>query len=181
MRSLVRVVLFVMLILAPASARAADPENTLYMDVPGGRVVIVMRPDLAPLTVAHIRNLVRRGFYDGMAFHRVLPGELAQTGDPRGDGSGGSGQTIKGEFSQAHHRRGIVSMARTSDVDSGDSQFFICMKELPALDGKYAIWGEVTSGMEFIDAIRAGEPQGGGMVDRPDHIKTMVVAADVDK
>src|SRR5712691_12147449 len=103
-------------------AMAADLENTLYMDVPAGRVVIEMRPDLAPATVAQVKALVRQGFYDGIVFHRVIDGFMAQTGDPRGDGSGGSGQPLKAEFSDEKHVRGVVSMARTSDPNSADSQ-----------------------------------------------------------
>ena len=109
-----------------------------------------MRPDLAPITVAHIKELVRRGFYNGIAFHRVIPGFMAQTGDPLGNGTGGSGHPIKGEFSPTEkHVRGVVSMARTSDPDSADSQFFIMFDAAPSLDGKYAIWGKVVSGMEY--------------------------------
>jgi peptidylprolyl isomerase len=163
-----------------ATAPAADLENTLYLDVPAGRVVIEMRPDLAPVTVAHIKELVRRGFYNGIAFHRVIPGFMAQTGDPHGDGSGGSGHPIKGEFSKTEkHVRGVVSMARTSDPDSADSQFFIMFDAAPSLDGKYAIWGKVVSGMEYIDAIKKGNPAQNGAVSNPDHIVRMQVAADV--
>src|SRR6185437_12672815 len=125
-----------LLLLVILPARAANPENTLYMDVPAGRVVIELRPDLAPKTVAHIKELTRRGFYDGLTFHRVIAGFMAQTGDPRGDGTGGSGQTVKAEFSQqAHFLRGTVGLARANDPDSGDSQFFICFKPAPFLDG----------------------------------------------
>jgi len=116
------------------------------MDVPAGRVVIEMRPDLAPITVAHIKELVRRGFYNGIVFHRVIAGFMAQTGDPKGDGTGGSGHQIKGEFSPGEkHVRGTVSMARANDPNSGDSQFFIVFEPAPFLDGKYAIWGKVVS------------------------------------
>ena len=158
---------------------AADPENTIYLDVPKGRVVIELRPDLAPKTVARIKELTRKGFYDGIAFHRVIPGFMAQTGDPRGDGTGGSGHTIKGEFSKNEkHVRGVVSMARTSDPNSADSQFFIMFDAAPSLDGQYAIWGKVVSGMEYIDAIKKGDGPNGA-VSNPDHIVRMQVAADV--
>src|ERR1700691_2698628 len=160
---------------------AADLENELYLDVPKGRVVIDLRPDLAPNTVARIKELVRKGFYDGIAFHRVIPGFMAQTGDPKGDGTGGSGQHLKAEFSQAHHVRGTVSMARANDPDSADSQFFICCAPAPFLDGKYTIFGQVTSGMEFVDAIKKGDPNNNGSVANPDKIVKMQVAANADK
>ena len=170
------------LVLAGAPAPAADLENTLYMDVPAGRVVIEMRPDLAPVTVQHIKELVRRGFYNGIVFHRVIGGFMAQTGDPKGDGTGGSGHPIKGEFSPTEkHVRGVVSMARTNDPNSGDSQFFIMFTDYPSLDGKYAIWGKVVSGMEYIDAIKKGDPARNGVVDHPDRIIKMQVAADAEK
>src|SRR5579863_7659472 len=133
------------LLFAGGTVSAADLENTLYLDVPAGRVVIEMRPDLAPHHVARIKELVRKGFYDGIAFHRVIPGFMAQTGDPKGDGTGGSGQNLKAEFSQEHHVRGTVSMARAQSPDSADSQFFICFAPAPFLDGKYTIFGQVTS------------------------------------
>ena len=174
--------LVVALVLVGAPAPAADLENTLYMDVPAGRVVIEMRPDLAPITCAHIKELVRRGFYDGIVFHRVIGGFMAQTGDPKGDGTGGSGHPIKGEFSPTEkHVRGVVSMARTNDPNSGDSQFFIMFADAPTLDGQYAIWGKVVSGMEFIDKIKKGDPARNGAVDHPDRIIKMQVAADAEK
>ena len=160
---------------------AADLENTLYLDVPKGRVVIEMRPDLAPNTVKRIKELVRQGFYDGLPFHRVIAGFMAQTGDPKGNGTGGSGQKLKAEFSGEHHVRGTVSMARAQDPDSADSQFFICFAPAPFLDGKYTIWGQVTSGMEFVDAIKKGDPNANGTVANPDHIVRMQVAADAEK
>ncbi len=163
------------------AAMAADPENTLYMDVPAGRVVIEMRPDLAPATCAQIKALVRRGFYNGVPFHRVIAGFMAQTGDPTGTGMGGSGHKLKAEFSQEKHVRGVVSMARAQDPDSADSQFFIMFAPNPGLDGKYTIWGEVTSGMEYIDQIKKGDPAKNGMVENPDKIIKMQVAADADK
>ena len=159
---------------------AADPENTLYLDVPKGRVIIELRPDLAPKTVAQIKALTRRGFYDGIKFHRVIPGFMAQTGDPTGTGTGGSGKSVPAEFSQAHFIRGSVGMARAQSPDSGDSQFFICFAPSSFLDGKYTLFGQVTSGMEFIDAIKPGVGQG-GTVDNPDKIVHMQVAADADK
>jgi peptidylprolyl isomerase len=163
------------------TAMAADPENTLYMDVPAGRVVIAMRPDLAPEHCAQIKALVRRGFYDGVPFHRVIAGFMAQTGDPTGTGTGGSGHKLKAEFSDEKHVRGTLSMARTSDPDSADSQFFIMFAPATSLDGQYTIWGEVVSGMEYIDQIKKGDQARNGMVSNPDKIIKMQVAADVDK
>ena len=158
----------------------ADLENTLYLDAPQGRVTIELRPDLAPGHVARIKELTRAGFYDGLKFHRVIEGFMAQTGDPRGDGTGGSGKKLKAEFNAANFLRGTVGMARANDPDSGDSQFFICFEPAPFLDGKYTIWGQVTSGMEAIDAIKRGQGQSGS-VTNPDTIVKMQVAADADK
>jgi len=160
---------------------AANPEDVIYMDVPFGRVVIEMRPDLAPNTCAQIRRLVRRGFYDGVPFHRVIDGFMAQTGDPTGTGTGGSGHPLKAEFSSVKHVRGIVSMARTSDPNSADSQFFIMYADAPSLDGKYTVWGEVVSGMEYIDKLKKGEESRNGVVVNPDKIIKMQIAADVLK
>src|ERR1700740_1430420 len=157
-------------------AMAADLENTLYMDVPAGRVVIEMRPDLAPETVAQIKALVRRGFYNGIVFHRVIDGFMAQTGDPKGDGTGGSGHKLKAEFSDEKHVRGVVSMARASDPNSADSQFFILFAPAPSLDGKYTIWGKVVSGMDYIDKIKKGDPNRNGGATNPNKIITMQAA-----
>jgi peptidylprolyl isomerase len=157
---------------------AADLENTLYLDVPAGRVVIELRPDLAPGHCAHIKALARRGFYDGIVFHRVIAGFMAQTGDPTGTGSGGSGQRLKAEFSAEPHVRGTLSMARTSDPDSADSQFFICFADAGFLDRQYTVWGQVVSGMEHVDAIKKGSEARNGSVTDPDKIVKMQVAAD---
>jgi peptidylprolyl isomerase len=163
------------------TAMAADLENTLYLDVPAGRVVIAMRPDLAPEHVAQIKALARRGFYDGVPFHRVIDGFMAQTGDPTGTGTGGSGHKLKAEFSGEKHVRGTVSMARASDPNSADSQFFIMFGPAPSLDGQYTIWGEVTSGMEYIDQIKKGDQARNGSVTNPDKIVKAQVAADAEK
>jgi cyclophilin family peptidyl-prolyl cis-trans isomerase len=158
---------------------AQDLENTLYMDLSYGRVVIQLRPDVAPKTVARIKELVRQGFYDGTPFHRVIANFMAQGGDPKGTGTGGSGKRLEAEFSALRHVRGTVSMARGSDVNSADSQFFICFAPAPHLDGQYTIFGQVIQGMEFVDRIKKGDPSNNGLVSAPqDRIVKMQVAAD---
>jgi peptidylprolyl isomerase len=149
------------------------PDNMLLLETTKGPVTIQMRPDLAPGHVARIKELVRSGFYNGVKFHRVIDGFMAQTGCPQGTGYGGSGQKLRAEFSQEKHLRGTVSMARAGDPDSGDSQFFICFAESKWLDRQYTIWGQVTNGMENIDKIKRGEP-----VADPDSIVTARIAAD---
>jgi peptidylprolyl isomerase len=156
----------------------AELEDTLYLDVPAGRVVIEMRPDLAPGHCAHIKALVRRGFYDGIVFHRVIDGFMAQTGDPTGTGTGGSGTRIQAEFSAEPHVRGVLSMARAQDPNSADSQFFICFADANFLDRQYTVWGKVVSGMEHVDAIKKGDSGRNGTVSDPDKIVKMQVAAD---
>lgn len=160
------------------AAGAADPENTLYLDTVYGRVVIQMRPDLAPKTVAQVKALTRKGFYNGLPFHRVIAGFMAQTGDPNGNGTGGSGRPLKAEFSSTPFERGTLGMARTSDPDSADSQFFICLAPAPNLNDKYTVWGQVTSGMEFVDRIKKGSAADNGKVLDPDKIVKMQVATD---
>ncbi len=137
---------------------ANDPENTLILETTKGTVTIELRPDLAPNHVARIKELAREGFYDGVVFHRVIDGFMAQGGDPTGSGMGGSGQKLKAEFSREPHVRGVASMARAQNPDSADSQFFICFDDARFLDGQYTVWGEVTEGMEHIDALPKGEP-----------------------
>ncbi len=175
---------------APAPAQAPvppketvklDPEFTLYMDLEYGRVVIRMRPDLAPVHVARVKELVRQGFYDGIVFHRVIDGFMAQTGDPKGDGTGGSGKNIQAEFNKESHLRGAVSMARAANINSADSQFFIVLDDSTHLDGNYTLWGQVVSGMEFVDKIRKGDPSRNGSVPYPDRIVRLQVAIDADK
>jgi peptidylprolyl isomerase len=154
---------------------SASPEDTLYLELETGRVTIALRPDLAPGHVARIKELAREGFYDGVVFHRVIDGFMAQTGDPTGTGTGGSGKKLKAEFNAAPHKRGTCSMARAASPDSADSQFFICFKDSRFLDRQYTVWGEVTDGMELVDQIKRGEP-----VKNPDKIVRMRVAADVE-
>ena len=168
-----------LLLLPISQGRAASLEDTLYLELKDGRVVIELRPDLAPNHVARIKELARAEFYDGIVFHRVIDGFMAQGGDPTGTGTGGSGQNLKAEFSAENHVRGTLSMARSSSPDSADSQFFIVFQTAPHLDGQYTVWGQVTAGMEFVDNIKKGSGQG-GVVDDPDKIVTMRVAADVE-
>jgi peptidylprolyl isomerase len=155
-----------------------DKENTLYIDLKDGRVVIEMRPDLAPKHVAQIKKFAREGKYDGVVFHRVIEGFMAQTGDPDGTGMGGMGDKLQAEFSKEPHARGAVSMARTNDPNSARSQFFICFKDVNFLDGQYTVWGKVTSGMEFVDKIKRGDPQSGAVPAPPDRMIRVQVAAD---
>ena len=155
---------------------ALDPENTLFLDTDYGRVTIRMRPDLAPAHVTRIKQLVREGFYNGLKFHRVIDGFMAQTGCPQGDGRGGSGMKLPAEFTATPFERGVVGMARAASPDSGDSQFFIMFDDGDFLNGQYTVWGEVVSGMEFVDQIKRGEPPS-----KPDKIKKLQVAADAAK
>jgi cyclophilin family peptidyl-prolyl cis-trans isomerase len=150
-----------------------DPENTLLMETSHGPVVIELLPDVAPNHVARIKELAREGFYDGIVFHRVIDGFMAQTGDPTGTGMGGSGKKLKQEFNKIPHERGVCSMARSNDPDSADSQFFICFDDATFLDRKYTAWGRVIDGMENVDKIKRGEP-----VQNPDKIVSLRVAAD---
>ncbi len=151
-----------------------DPENTLVMDMTHGKVVIELRPDLAPGHVKRIKELAREKFYDGIVFHRVIDGFMAQTGCPQGSGTGGSGKKLKAEFNKEPHVRGICSMARSASPDSGDSQFFICFDDAGFLDNQYTVWGKVIEGMDNVDKIKRGEP-----VRSPDKINTLRVAADL--
>ena len=170
----------IMAIALPAmQAGAADLENTLYLELKDGRVTIELRPDLAPNHVTRIKELVRQNFYDGIVFHRVIEDFMAQTGDPTGTGTGGSGQNLAAEFSDEKHLRGTSSMARSASPDSADSQFFIVFKASSWLDGQYTVWGQVTDGMERVDNIKMGAA-GSGAVDDPDKIITLRVAADVE-
>ena len=162
----------------PRAGFAADPlENVLLLDLKDGRVTILLRPDLAPKHVERIKKLTREGFYDGIVFHRVIPGFMAQTGDPTGTGTGGSKYPdLPAEFSNtATFERGTVGAARSSDPNSANSQFFIDFAPAPFLNGKYTIWGQVVDGMDAVDKIKAGEPPS-----NPDKIVKMQIAADAD-
>ena len=154
-----------------------NPENTIIMELKTGPVTIALKPDVAPAHVARIKELTRAGFYDGIVFHRVIPGFMAQTGDPTGTGSGGSElPDLKSEFSNASHKRGTVSMARTNNPHSANSQFFICFADSPWLDRQYTVWGKVVSGMEHIEAIKkGGEHNNGAISGEPDRIVKMRV------
>ena len=150
----------------------AKPEDTMILETTKGKVTIEMRPDLAPAHVARIKELVKQGFYDGIVFHRVIDGFMAQTGCPHGTGTGGSGQKLKAEFNAEPHVRGVVSMARAQDPNSGDSQFFICFDDATFLDRQYTAWGKVIEGMDNVDKIKRGEP-----VRDPDKIVKATIAA----
>jgi cyclophilin family peptidyl-prolyl cis-trans isomerase len=155
-------------------AEIKDPENTLVIETTKGRVVIAMRPDLAPKHVERIKQLAREGFYDGVVFHRVIDGFMAQTGCPHGTGTGGSDHgNLPAEFSAEPHVRGVCSMARANAPNSANSQFFICFDDASFLDKKYTVWGKVIEGMENVDKIKRGEP-----VRDPDKMVSVKVAAD---
>ena len=156
----------------------ASDGNTLILDLKSGPVKIKLRPDLAPNHVARIKELANKGFYDGIVFHRVIPGFMAQTGDPTGTGSGGSDlPDLKAEFSAEKHKRGTLSMARSGNPHSANSQFFIVFEEAPWLDKQYSVWGEVVEGMEHVDAIKkGGEHNNGAISGEPDKIVKMRVA-----
>ncbi len=164
---------------ALAQAPALDKENILYIDTKDGRIAIQLRPDLAPGHVARVKKLAREGFYDGVVFHRVLDGFMAQTGDPEGTGMGGSKYPdLKAEFSQTPFKRGTVGAARTRDPNSANSQFFIVLDESSHLNGQYTVWGEVIRGMDRVDAIKKGDRRRNGLVTNPDKMVKVTVAAD---
>ena len=167
------------MIFAITGAIAMDKENTLYLELKDGRVVIEMLPEVAPNHVARIKELAREKFYDGIVFHRVIDGFMAQTGDPTGTGMGGSGKNLSAEFNNNTHSRGAVSMARAQDPNSADSQFFIVFDNADFLDNQYTLWGYVTEGMEFVDMIKKGNQAQNGSVTDPDKIISLRVASDV--
>ena len=167
------------LTMADKDVSATDLDNTILMDLKNGQVVIEMLPEFAPKHVERIKELVRQEFYDGVVFHRVIEGFMAQGGDPTGTGTGGSGKNLDAEFSDAQHVRGTLSMARSQNPNSADSQFFICFADTPHLNGQYTVWGRVVEGMEFVDQIKRGDGAN-GMVSDPDKIIKMRVAGDLD-
>lgn len=180
-RTLRNLALAVGLTLSASGGAAAeqDLENLLYIDVKHGRIVIELRPDVAPNHVDRIKTLAREGFYDGVVFHRVIDGFMAQTGDPTGTGTGGSTyDDLDQEFSEVPFLRGTVGMARTNDPNSANSQFFIMFEEGSFLNGQYTVWGKVVEGMEFVDQIKKGAGQS-GMVSDPDAMISVRVAADL--
>ncbi|HEX8662775.1 MAG TPA: peptidylprolyl isomerase [Beijerinckiaceae bacterium] len=163
----------------PAVAQGTDPQNTVYLQTKDGRITIRLRPDLAPKHVEQIKTLTKRGFYDGIVFHRVIPGFMAQTGDPTGTGTGGSDlPNIPAEFGQEPFKRGSVGMARSSSPNSANSQFFICYEGCAPLTGQYTLFGEVVSGMDVVDKIKKGSSANNGAVSNPDKIVKMQLAAD---
>ncbi len=162
------------------ASAAPDPENTLVLELEHGTVIIQMLPEVAPKHVARIKELTREGFYDGIVFHRVIDGFMAQTGDPTGTGTGGSGQNIDAEFSDEPYLRGTLGMARSQSPNSADSQFFITFAPARFLDNQYTVWGRVIEGMDAVDKIKkapAGDQS--GTVDDPDKIIRMRVKADI--
>jgi peptidylprolyl isomerase len=164
---------------AMAQQPAADPQNTVHLDTKDGRITIRLRPDLAPKHVAQIKTLTKQGFYDGVPFHRVIGGFMAQTGDPTGTGTGRSDlPNIPAEFTNTQFKRGSVGMARSQNPDSANSQFFICYEGCGPLTGQYTLFGEVVSGMDVVDKIKKGDPAANGMVRNPDKIVKMQLAAD---
>jgi len=164
-----------MMVSLSGTTQASSDENTLLMDLKNGQVTIKLRPDLAPKHVARIKKLVREGFYDGIVFHRVIKGFMAQSGDPTGTGTGGSSYPdLPAEFTSSPYVRGTLGMARSSSPNSANSQFFITFNSAEFLDGKYTVWGKVIKGMEFVDMIARGEPP-----KNPDKIIKMQIAADV--
>jgi peptidylprolyl isomerase len=168
-----------MALVGTAHAAAQDPENTLVLELEDGPVTIELMPELAPNHVERIKTLAREGFYDGVAFHRVIPGFMAQTGDPTGTGAGGSDYPdLRAEFNEEPHVRGIVSMARTPDPNSANSQFFIMFDAAPSLDRQYTVFGRVVDGMEHVDNLEAGTMRNNGAVADPDRIVRARIAAD---
>jgi len=170
---------FASLAATAAVAAPPDPQNIIYLDTKDGRVTILLRPDLAPKHVAQIKTLTKRGFYDGVVFHRVIPGFMAQTGDPTGTGAGKSDlPNLPAEFTDTPFKRGTLGMARSQDPNSANSQFFICLADSSFLDGQYTVFGEVIAGMDVVDRIKKGSKENDGAVTNPDRIIKMQLASD---
>jgi peptidylprolyl isomerase len=162
-------------------SKAQHPADTLILELKTGKATIQLRPDLAPKHVERVKLLAREGFYDGLKFHRVIAGFMAQTGDPKGDGTGGSKYPdLPAEFTSTPFERGTIGAARTSDPNSANSQFFICFKDTPHLNGQYTVWGKVVDGMQHVDQLKKGEPSSGRVAD-PDIIVKAYLAADAKK
>jgi peptidylprolyl isomerase len=181
MKHLVAALAFALAAVLPAAAQQgqSDPQNTIYLDTKDGRITIRLRPDLAPKHVAQIKALTKRGFYDGIVFHRVINGFMAQTGDPTGTGTGKSDlPNIPAEFTKEPFKRGSVGMARSSEPNSANSQFFICFDGCGSLTGQYTVFGEVVSGMDVVNKIKKGDQARNGQVSNPDKIVKMQLAAD---
>ena len=179
MKQILTIILLTLGIMTTGKAETMDKDNLLYMDLDYGRVEILLNPTIAPNHVARIKELTRQGFYNGVKFHRVISGFMAQTGDPTGTGMGGSGRKLKAEFNKEPHVRGTVSMARAMDPDSADSQFFICFDDARFLDGQYTVFGKVFSGKEFVEINNAGTSANNGAVSNPEINVKMQVASDV--
>lgn len=162
--------------MTPDAQAQAPAQQYLHLELKDGTVVIELRPDLAPQTVARVSELAAKGFYDGLKFHRVIEGFMAQTGDPKGNGTGGSGKNIVAEFNSGTHQRGAVSMARAMDPNSADSQFFIVLADASFLDGQYTYFGQVISGMDYVDNIKKGDPNDNGSVSNPDKIVKLTLS-----
>ena len=177
--NIIKKIFFILIMIGITMNASANDENILLLELKEGVVTIQMKPEVAPNHVKRITELVRQGFYDGLFFHRVIAGFMAQTGDPQGNGTGGSGQNIDAEFNNERHIRGTLSMARARDPNSADSQFFICFDDAPHLNGQYTVWGQVIDGMEYVDLIKKGEGNNGTIIGEPDKIISMKIKADL--
>ena len=174
-KNIFQVIIILLGLLGSAMSEDKIDSNKILLKLKDGDVVIELMPDIAPIHAARIKELTEQGFYNNVVFHRVIAGFMAQTGDPTGTGSGGSGKKLPAEFSNTPHKRGILSMARAMDPNSADSQFFIVLQDSPHLDGQYTVFGKVISGMEFVDKIKKGRSSNNGIVEEPDHIISMEI------
>jgi peptidylprolyl isomerase len=182
LKQILKFIIITMMATNLSYAQQTDPENTLVLKLKDGDVIIQLYPDKAPEHVKRIKTLAREGFYDGIVFHRVISGFMAQTGDPTGTGMGGSDYpNLKAEFNDTRHERGVVSMARSNDPNSANSQFFIMLANSPHLDGQYSAFGKVISGMEYVDNIKKGDSGNNGTVSNPDKIISLKVQKDIEE